>query len=120
MVNNIPEILQSRKVVNYILILILVLLGGISFGLGRLSAGESTHTEVVACSEYTETSLESTSLIPSSTVQGQYVASKNGSAYHFPWCPGAKQISTQNILWFDTKIEAEEAGYRPASNCKGL
>lgn len=51
---------------------------------------------------------------------GQYVASKNGSAYHFPWCPGAKRIKEENKIWFQTKEEAETRGYKPAANCEGL
>ncbi len=51
---------------------------------------------------------------------GNYVASKKGIKYHLPWCPGAKQISSKNKIWFASKEEAQLAGYQPASNCKGL
>jgi hypothetical protein len=51
---------------------------------------------------------------------GRYVASKNGSAYHLPWCSGAARIKEENKIWFATKEEAEAAGYRAASNCKGI
>jgi len=50
----------------------------------------------------------------------QIVASKNGSAYHYIWCPGAKQIKEENKIYFNSKKEAEAAGYRPAKNCEGL
>jgi hypothetical protein len=70
------------------------------------------------------------SLIPNgSTVQeiasdavseGGYVASKNGTKYHLPWCGSAKQIKEENKIWFKTKADAEAAGYTPASNCKGI
>ena len=53
-------------------------------------------------------------------IQGKYVASKKGTAYHYPWCPGAKQIKEENKIYFDTKEEAEKAGYKPAGNCEGL
>lgn len=49
-----------------------------------------------------------------------FVGSKNGKTYHYPWCPGAKQIKPENQVWFSSKIEAENFGYKPASNCKGL
>lgn len=49
-----------------------------------------------------------------------YVASKSGTKYHLPWCPGAKQIKNSNKIYFKTKEEAEKAGYGPASNCKGI
>lgn len=48
------------------------------------------------------------------------VASKNGTKYHYPWCPGAKQISEKNKVTFASIEEARAKGYAPASNCKGL
>ena len=51
---------------------------------------------------------------------GQYVASRNGTRYYFPWCGGAKNIKEENKVWFSTKEEAEAKGYTPAVNCKGL
>lgn len=53
-------------------------------------------------------------------VIGKYVASKSGTKYHLPTCSGAKRISDKNKIWFSTKEEAEQAGYTPASNCKGI
>lgn len=51
---------------------------------------------------------------------GGYVASKNGSKYHLPWCAGAQAIKEENKVWFESKEAAEAAGYAPAGNCKGL
>ena len=56
----------------------------------------------------------------SSFVKGRYVASKSGTAYHFPWCQGALKIKEENKIWFQTKEEAESRGYKPAGNCDGL
>jgi len=53
-------------------------------------------------------------------LEKSFVASKNGTKYHYPWCPGAQSIKEENKIWFSTKEEAEKAGYQPASNCKGL
>lgn len=50
----------------------------------------------------------------------RYVASKNGTKYHLPTCPGAKRIKEENKIWFDSKTEAEQAGYEPAKNCQGI
>lgn len=52
--------------------------------------------------------------------QGKYVASKNGKSYHLPWCSGARNIKEENKIWFNSKEEAERAGYAPAGNCPGL
>jgi hypothetical protein len=51
---------------------------------------------------------------------GGYVASKNGTKYHLPWCSGAKRILEENKVWFKTKEEAEAAGYAAAANCPGI
>lgn len=50
----------------------------------------------------------------------KFVASKNGEVYHYPWCSGAQQIKEENKIYFNSKEEAEKAGYRPARNCPGL
>lgn len=49
-----------------------------------------------------------------------FVASKNGAKYYFPWCSGASKISPNNLIKFNTREEAELAGYEKASNCRGL
>lgn len=48
------------------------------------------------------------------------VASKTGEKYHFPWCSGAKRISTSSKIVFKDAAAARKAGYEPAANCKGL
>ncbi len=50
----------------------------------------------------------------------QIVASKNGEAYYYIWCSGAKRIKEENKVYFSSKEEAEKAGYRPAKTCPGL
>ena len=130
---NIPEILSSRKVRDGLLVGSVVLLGVVSFGLGRLSAApggpgvalceapelqEASVLQAVVANP--GTGQGSASSPTTRSTQGTYVASKSGSAYHFPWCSGAQRIKEENKVWFATKEEAEAAGYRPASNCKGL
>ena len=50
----------------------------------------------------------------------QVVASKNGTKYHLPWCPGAKQIKDENKITFISAEEARVQGYTPAANCPEL
>ena len=115
------------------LAVLIVLTSVISFGLGRLSAiwPEKTpirilNNEIGIMNEGRPVSAElnSTSSLESKTtisnLTGKYVASKNGTAYHYPWCPGALKIKEENKIWFDTKEEAEKRGYKPAGNCDGL
>ena len=118
------------------LILVIVLVAFGSFGLGRLSKIEEQkapirieNAPVVTPQTFPAQSTEATSLnkrqvaTPEAVVsneQGTYVASKTGTKYHYPWCPGAQRISEGNRIYFNSKEEAEARGYTAASNCKGL
>lgn len=51
---------------------------------------------------------------------GNYAASKNGKKYYLNGCSGVKRIKIENLIYFNTKQEAELAGYEPAENCKGI
>jgi len=125
-VNNIPELSISRNTKEDILLVCtIVLLGATSFGLGRLSASQDTESlsPITVCNTASVGALENGSEAEQDTAtaeEGQYVASKNGTVYHLPWCSGAKRINEENKIWFATKAEAEAAGYRPATNCKGI
>jgi hypothetical protein len=96
------------------IIIVLVGLGG--FGLGRLSSANEEGSAAVQIVNQ-EASVSSATIRETS---GVLVGSINGSKYHFPWCPGAKQMKEENKVWFDSVEEAERAGYTPAANCKGL
>ncbi len=50
--------------------------------------------------------------------EGSVVASKNGSKYHLPRCPGARSIKDENKIWFESESSAQAAGYTRAGNCK--
>ncbi len=120
------------------IVLLVILLGALSFGLGRLSLLWQKHEPIrIEKSETAEVprgSVEAASIAvplspppaapivtpPPPKTTGTFVASKKGTAYHFPWCPGAKQIKEENKIWFETKAEAERFGYKPAANCPGL
>ena len=43
--------------------------------------------------------------------KGVFVASKNGTKYHWPWCSYAKNIKPENQVWFKSEAEAQKAGY---------
>lgn len=49
---------------------------------------------------------------------GTYVGSTNSDKYHDPSCRFAKDILDENQVWFDTKDEAQAAGYSPCGVCK--
>jgi pyridoxal biosynthesis lyase PdxS len=45
------------------------------------------------------------------------VASVNSDKFHYPWCPGAKQIKEANRIVFESAAEAISAGFTLAGNC---
>ncbi len=102
---------------DWLLGLIIVALALISFGLGRLSAREEVRPIVPVASVVGE---ETEVLAQGVPQGGEVVASRSGTAYHYPWCPGASQIAEKNKVWFSSIEEARSAGYNPAKNCKGL
>lgn len=63
---------------------------------------------------------ESRSASTTSSTTGAFVASKNGKSYYLPSCAASERILEKNRVWFNTREEAEKAGYLPAKNCKGL
>lgn len=121
----------SLRSTELFLSVLIVIVSLASFGLGRLSMQEKLDS--VSAETIQAFSLENnekdiiinatSSVTPLSTDNaspGGYVASKNGSKYHLPWCAGAKQMKEENKIWFVSKEEAEAAGYTPAANCKGI
>lgn len=110
------------------LVAVVILLALASFGLGRLSVlrGEKFPIQFIEPQNQEAAVLGAATPPPHSeggppkTGDKLYVASKNGSAYHFPWCSGAQRIKESNKIYFPSREEAEKAGYRPAANCEGL
>ena len=96
------------------LIAIVILVGLASFGLGRLSTLEEMKPSISVKEAQTATTLRPVGAI------GLVVASRKGSTYHYPWCPGAAVIAEANKVWFKSEEAAQKAGYAPAKNCKGL
>lgn len=145
---NIPEVWRKFKAVlelvpeEFLLVLIIVLVGVASFGLGRLSISEnlkeSVHiiepdsvkdlggVETVSVPKSSGKILKQTASVlnalESPLLNGSevVVGSKNGTKYHLPWCSGAKRINEENKVTFASKAEAEKAGYTAAANCPGL
>lgn len=93
-----------------------------SFALGRLSAIEDGKRPVEIKYDFWEMGKGSNFEILSQMDKklGAVIASVNGSVYHLPWCSGARTIKSENIVVFDSRDDAEKAGYSPAKNCRGL
>ena len=108
----------------YFYTVLIIVISLLSFGLGRMSVQEPVHqqqSQIVL----TEQSATVGSITPTSTptttktetIQN-FVASKKGTKYHLPTCPGAKQMSEKNKIYFSSEEEAKAAGYTRAKNCK--
>jgi endonuclease YncB( thermonuclease family) len=50
-------------------------------------------------------------------ISGLIRGNKNSMIYHWPGCPNYDDIAPHNRVPFQTREEAERAGYRPARNC---
>ncbi len=113
-----------------IIAIVIILVALISFGLGRLSKIRENKTPITIEDVGSKQNLTEkvepwgigaeSAKEKGSTLDKLFVASKNGTKYHYPWCPGALNIKEENKIWFSSKNEAEKAGYTPAANCKGL
>lgn len=100
--------------------ILLVLIGVLSFGLGRYSVLNKGHNVSIQQAAGI-TLLQATSSLQISSSDDQIVvASKSGKKYHLPDCPGAAQIKDINKISFSSILLAEAAGYAPAANCPGL
>ena len=110
------------------LAILLVTIAVTAFGLGRLaeraattSIKQSAGASVILNNIDTmDVPVEVENETEDASATEQYVASKSGSKYHYPWCPGAKQMKEENKIYFNSRPAAEAAGYTPAANCKGL
>jgi len=51
-------------------------------------------------------------------VTGGYVASKNSQVFHRPDCKSAAKISEKNLVHYNTREEAIQAGKKPCAECR--
>ncbi len=114
--------------------LIITLVAFLGFGLGRFSMVQksSSKTQVKLIQggggEAALVADKGVSVVDTGTTGGEVstttlsatevVASKQGTKYHYTWCPGASKISPSNKISFTSEAAAIVAGYTKASNCK--
>ena len=114
---------------------LIVLVAVVSFGLGRASSGQF-HTKVepnidiisqqkpIPRNDLVPAAVSGSVLnpVPVSALSSEekVVASRSGTRYHLPACPGAKQIKPENLITFPNQEAALAAGYTKAANCPGL
>ncbi|MBI2465793.1 MAG: hypothetical protein HYV66_01010 [Candidatus Sungbacteria bacterium] len=127
---------------NLFLVMVIMLVGLIGFGLGRLSSKyqtaelkiQSTLVNTADLSKIATTpasgstaSVEATTLLKSQNgavaeeiINQKIVGNKNSKIYHYENCPGALKMSEGNKIFFASIIDAQNAGFKPAGNCPGL
>jgi hypothetical protein len=115
MVASIKEFLMRYRD-ELFLAIVIILVAALSFGVGRLSVLYGTEPQFSILSPEDMAEREG----GLEDYGGQFVGSKSGSAYHFPWCPGALSMKDENKIYFSSREEAESKGYLPAGNCTGL
>ena len=103
----------------YFMAILILLIGVISFGLGRLSVtdGVAVVGSAPALQELTPSEANNSF---KNNASFPVVASKSGSKYHLLDCPGALQMNPENRIEFSSAEEARAAGYAPAGNCPGI
>ncbi len=119
------EGLFGKSFLNRIFVPFLIILSSLlSFGIGRYTKvrGEPEPVTIEQVTLSTNPGIDSMEQKAgvSQKEEGAVVASKNGSKYHLPSCPGAGQIKEENKVWFESSAAALAAGYSPAANCPGL
>jgi hypothetical protein len=103
------------------LAMVIILVAGLSFGIGRLTGGRGEEGIRVEYDQQLTTYDQTASAIQTyklQNLQTSVVASKNGKKYHYSYCSGAKQIAEANKITFPTREAAEASGYTLASNCQ--
>lgn len=114
--NKIKDIIRDDTVF-YSLLIILVAVS--AYGLG-LRAGSVNEDAIVAAQIQLVQEPDTSGIQVQNDTGPTIVGSKNGSKYHYLWCPGASQIKDENKVFFDSVAQAMAAGYSPAANCEGL
>lgn len=115
---------QSQKGKDILVVVIIILVGLGSFELGRLSkenANSGIKIEYPDQIDYLPgNAIESVNFTKTYTpsTDKTFFASNRGSKYYSLGCSGGRTIKPENRIYFETKEEAEKAGYELSSSCR--
>ncbi len=119
----IKQFIESDKGKDILVVIIIILVGLGSFGLGRLSKNSDPDLKI----EYTgqeanviESISENTPISENfqKTNLKNYFASNRGTKYYSLSCSAGKTIKEENRIYFNTSTEAQAAGYELSSACR--
>lgn len=140
----IKQFIESDRGKDVFVVMIVVLVGLSSFGLGRLSKNTTNQGVSVeylnqdqmnqnqgnVLSAFTEEDISNESVKSNSKVNSgkvpsvsdsvgkSFFASSRGQKYYSIGCSAGKTIKQSNRIYFATKAEAEKAGYELSSACR--
>ncbi|MFA6445794.1 MAG: hypothetical protein WCW14_00900 [Candidatus Paceibacterota bacterium] len=118
--DSLVEHLLSRDI---FILLVIILVGIASFGLGRLSILK-INTEPIKIEQQIGLTA---SVVASQSIKGEditlaqggiIIGTKSSKKYRYPWCNPLPAES--NRIIFQSIEQAKIAGYTPVANCKGL
>ncbi len=126
----IKQFLESEKGKDILIVLIVILVGLASFGLGRLSkdtnngikieqlgGGSVTNQGKGLLNDQLGSNVISAQNSPN-TSEKVFFASSRGSKYYGVSCSAGKNIKVENRIYFNSASEAEGKGYTLASSCQ--
>ncbi|MDD5068277.1 MAG: hypothetical protein PHS53_01255 [Candidatus Pacebacteria bacterium] len=120
-INDIPlkiKTLDSSTKERIFVVILIILVGSASFGLGRLSISEGEKTPI-RIENFTSSTSEVVAAGQGSELSASMVlASKTGTAYYYPTCSGANRIAEKNKITFPSAKEAEAFGLHIGPGCK--
>ena len=122
----VKQFFESEGGKDLLIILIVILVGLISFELGRLSKNspnEGIKVEYPNQDQGADATLSINSQNQSPTFSGinnskSFFASSRGQKYYPLGCSAGKSIKEINRIYFTTREEAEKAGYELSSSCR--
>ena len=116
----IKQFIESNKVKDIMVVLIVILVGLGSFELGRLSKGGSEGLKI----EYGQGGQGASTVSATSPQNGSisatgknYFASSKGKKYYPLGCAAGQNLKMENRIYFSTTADAEKAGYTLSSSC---
>ena len=117
----IKQFIETDKGKDILVIIIIILVGLGSFGLGRLSKnGTNPGIKIEYPSQEANTIGSTDENLPNIQKSNlkNFFASSKGSKYYSISCNAGKTIKEENRIYFITSTEAQNAGYELSSSCK--
>ncbi|MBP6866588.1 MAG: hypothetical protein KBC12_03555 [Candidatus Pacebacteria bacterium] len=111
------------------IVLIVFLVGSVSFGLGRLSASDTGGLDIkytnleasgLTGAQEARVFLQNNPKLDKSTqaVKKAFYASSRGKKYYSADCSAGNTIKPENRIYFETAERAESAGYSLSTACR--